>query len=585
MTLRSAQFDDIYFSPEDGFAETRHVFVDNNGLPQAWAGRDRFVIAETGFGTGLNFLAAWEAFERTAGPDQKLHYISFEKYPLAASEISMALARWDFGGRLEKLCAVYPVRVPGFHRVIVTDRIILTLVFDDVNHAIPELDVPCGINAWFLDGFAPAKNPDMWSETLFENMARLSAPGATFATFTAAGFVKRGLEAAGFSVEKRKGYGRKRDMLAGHIGKAPVPVSVLQPPQRIAVIGGGLAGTAAAWVLKRYGLDVVVFEQEKTLATGASGNETGLFNPRFSQYRTADSDFFVAAWAQAVRTWPLLPHIDWQPCGSLHLSVDGEKDKKLRGALDHWGWHADHMTWIAPHEASACAGVALHRGALFLPDAGTVSPRRLCGEYVRDVDVRLGSAPSDLSAFDAVILACGAGVRAYEEDLPLHTVRGQVTYVEATATTAGLRTNLCYGGYATPARQGVHTIGATFQQWLTGTDRRPEDDEDNLRRLQEILPHLENPRIGDGRASLRVSSKDRMPVIGHVRDNIYVSTAHGSHGLVSSLAAAHLLADMLTGGPASLPRSTRVRIAPDRFRLRKEIKKDGNKRIAEAARD
>jgi len=221
---RSDQFDDIYFSAEDGLAETKHVFLGGNGLPQAWQGKKSFTICETGFGTALNFLSAWKLFEETANEGQTLDFISFEKYPLTPEVIKEALSPWadHFGERIERLCAEYPLRIAGFHRIKISSQITLTLIFDDVNDAISQL--MASVDCWFLDGFTPAKNPDMWSETLFQNMARLSKNGATFSTFTAAGDVRRGLASAGFSVEKQKGYGRKRDMIAGNFeGEGVVP--------------------------------------------------------------------------------------------------------------------------------------------------------------------------------------------------------------------------------------------------------------------------------------------------------------------------------------------------------------------------
>ncbi len=212
---RSKEFDDVYFSKEGGLAETRHVFLEGNGLPGAWPGKPGFVIAETGFGTGLNFLAAWKCFREAAETGARLDYISFEKYPLRPEEIREYLKPWsdECAHELPRLIECYPLRIPGFHRIIMGEGVTLTLIFDDVNKAMPELDAR--VDCWFLDGFKPASNPEMWGAAVFENMARLSRPGATFATFTAAGAVKRGLEAAGFQVEKRKGFGAKRDMLAG----------------------------------------------------------------------------------------------------------------------------------------------------------------------------------------------------------------------------------------------------------------------------------------------------------------------------------------------------------------------------------
>lgn len=218
---RSKAFDDVYFSRENGLGETRHVFIGGNNLPAAWAKKPRFTIAETGFGTGLNFLATSALFQRDAGRGQILEYISFEKYPLSKEDIAHHLVPWreDIGDGLDRLCSAYPALLPGFHRVIFSRNIILTLVFDDVNAALPQISGV--VDCWFLDGFKPATNPEMWTNTVFENMARLSRPGSTFATFTAAGDVRRGLQAAGFSVDKVKGFGSKRDMLTGCYKGAP----------------------------------------------------------------------------------------------------------------------------------------------------------------------------------------------------------------------------------------------------------------------------------------------------------------------------------------------------------------------------
>ncbi|MBL4803508.1 MAG: tRNA (5-methylaminomethyl-2-thiouridine)(34)-methyltransferase MnmD [Alphaproteobacteria bacterium] len=211
----SREFDDVYFSIDDGLAESEYVFLDGNGLPRGWRNRDYYTIAETGFGTGLNFLVAWKRFEETATPHQKLHFISIEKFPLDAEEIELHLQPWKevFEGYLKKLLAVYPFVTPGFHRVMINRRVMLTLVFDDVNVALPQISAD--VDAWFLDGFKPSTNPEMWTDEVFKNVARLSKPGTRFSTFTAAGAVRRGLNDVGFAVEKTKGYGRKRDMTIG----------------------------------------------------------------------------------------------------------------------------------------------------------------------------------------------------------------------------------------------------------------------------------------------------------------------------------------------------------------------------------
>ena len=213
--IRSQEFDDVYFSAVDGLAETRHVFLAGNNLPENWRGAEHFTIAETGFGTGLNFLAVWALFEETAGTDQVLEFVSFEKYPLKREQICEALGHWraEFPKQFDLLLERYPEDKSGTHRIVLTERVILTLIFGDVNDEVPKLQAQ--VDCWFLDGFRPRTNPQMWTEIVFQNVARLSRPGATFATFTAVGFVKRGLKAAGYDVKRVRGFGTKWHMLTG----------------------------------------------------------------------------------------------------------------------------------------------------------------------------------------------------------------------------------------------------------------------------------------------------------------------------------------------------------------------------------
>lgn len=290
----SLQFDDIYFSKEDGLAETDHVFMQGNNLPIAWQDKSEFTICETGFGTGLNFFSVWKLFEETAKKNQVLDFISVEKYPLKPEEIKNYLSHWlgYFEGRIELLLEKYPIRVSGFHRIRINKQVTLTLIFDDIEQALPQIDA--NVDCWFLDGFTPAKNPDMWSDTLYQEMARLSVDGASFATFTASGEVRRGLENTGFDVQKRKGFGRKREMIVGQYKNKNKKVThnKIKNNKRIAIIGGGLAGTSCAYVLKQYGFEPVIYEAGDKLAYGASGNEVGLYNPRFSKKEVFYLTFF-----------------------------------------------------------------------------------------------------------------------------------------------------------------------------------------------------------------------------------------------------------------------------------------------------
>ncbi len=213
-TPTSEIFGDIYFSREDGMEETRHVFLNSNNLPQRWQTQSEpFTIIETGFGTGLNFFTALKLWQEK--PDFPMHFISIEKYPLAGSDIRQAISTWpELVCYFDEFLPQYNPQENGQSYIkMFGGKICVTIIFKDVKDALNDINTTA--DAWFLDGFAPAKNPDMWCDELFSNMRRLSKENTTFATFTAAGFVKRGLQNNGFNVEKIAGFGRKREMLCG----------------------------------------------------------------------------------------------------------------------------------------------------------------------------------------------------------------------------------------------------------------------------------------------------------------------------------------------------------------------------------
>lgn len=566
---RSEEFDDVYFNSEDGPGETGYVFFDGNNLPAAWQGAERFVIGETGFGTGLNFLLAWKLFDETAPQGAMLDFVSVEKHPLSADQIREGLSQFEglLSPYLGKFLSRYPMRVPGFHRMVFDGRVALTLIFDDAGDALSEVEGQ--VDAWFLDGFTPSRNPDMWTEKVFAEVARLSHKGTTLSTFTAAGFVKRGLRAVGFDMQKRKGFGFKWSMLTGVYDGAEKPSYKM--PKAVSIKGAGLAGSAAVYILPQYGFDVSIHDLNG-VASGASGNAAGILNPRLSAFRTPESDFHTAAFAMGVREFPHLNGVEYTRCGSLHLITDEEKEKKFLRSMENWGWPVVHMRLLSAQEASVAAGVSLSHAALYLPDAGKINPAKLCAAYTNDI--ALSEAETDITVY-----AHGAAIPSDPRFawLPLHTVRGQITQIKTVPPLSELKTNLCYGGYVSPALNGMHVLGSTFQKWLDDTVPRDEDDVSNLEKLEAVLPcgPLE---ITDRRAGLRCAAQDRFPVIGPVLDtgNAYLTTAYGSHGIIGSLLGAHILADYLRGGPFCVGKSTLKALAPARFKLR-EMRRNGEK--------
>lgn len=561
----SEEYDDIYFSKEDGLSETRHVFLAGNNLPAAWQGAPRFCICETGFGTGLNILAAWKLFDDTTHEGQRLDFISIEKFPLSTLQIKEALEPWrpELGDYLDRMLAVYPMRVRGFHRVDLAPNVSLTLVFDDVRRALPEIEA-C-VDAWFLDGFAPAKNPDMWESVLYEQMARLSARGASFASFTAAGDVRRGLAANGFSVEKQKGYGRKRDMIAGRyegVGRAP-----LSPPKSVAVVGAGIAGLAAAWHLQRAGICVRVYEAEASVAAKASGNICGVVNPKLTAQASAQSDYYTAAFAYARRFLKSLDGIEYAPHGSLHLQLNEDKERRFNGYIENLGWYPTHMMLVDASTASDIAGVSIEKPCLYYPDAAAVSPVKLCNTLAQGLDVVTGARIETLEMLeaDAVVLANAADIKTFL-DVPIGRVRGQVTRLVPNDVSRRLKTNLSYGGYLTPLMAGgVHMCGATFQPWGVSDEVLDEDHGHNIRSLMEAVPAIgRDLTVAGGWTGFRASTKDRLPLVGQM-GRVYVSAGHGSHGIISGLMAGAAIAQSLAGGPLPLGAGALACVDPKRF--------------------
>ncbi len=339
---------------------------------------------------------------------------------------------------------------------------------------------------------------------------------------------------------------------------------------KIAIIGAGLAGTSCAYVLKQAGADVTIYESGPAIAPGASGNTRGLYNPRLSAFRSAESDFTSAAFALALRTFPDLKDIGWNRCGSLHLITDDKRRQRFTQTAQNWNWPEENLRIVTSAEASKIAGIELTRDALWMPDAGTISPRKLCERYAEGVKIhyntplppgeggahakhgRVRGRLEDINA-DIIILANGTGAQKFLPALQLKSVRGQITETKPTAASQNLQCNLCYGGYITPAQDGTHMIGATFQRWLGHSDIIEQDDADNLANLSEAVPALNNFEITGHRAAVRTATAHHLPIVGRAGDNLYVSTAHGSHGILSSLMAAHLLADMILRRPMSLP--------------------------------
>lgn len=562
----SRAFDDVYFSNDNGLEETRYVFLGGNDLPERFTRhtRDLFIVAESGFGTGLNFLTLWQAFDafQQTQPDaalQRLHFISFEKYPLTQADLAAAHQRWpELQPWASQLQREWPVALPGCQRLLFDGgRVTLDLWLGDINPLIETFDDSLfrQVDAWFLDGFAPAKNPDMWTPQLFSAMAKLARPDATFATFTAAGFVRRGLQEAGFEVTRRKGFGHKREMLCGVLRQAP-DLPAAQPwyarpaaqENEAAIVGGGVASAVLALALLRRGWRVTLYCADEAAALGASGNRQGALYPLLNQHDPALARFFPAAFSFARRLYDAAPvSYEHHWSGVLQLGWDEKSADKITQMLA-MGLPETIARGVSPEEAEALAQVELGVGGIFYPLGGWLSPAELTSGLLAHGETQglrihwlhrltqlsqtdkgwtLRFADGKEARHQNVVLATGHQLSALPQSaqLPTYAVSGQVSHIPSTPGLKALNTVLCYDGYLTPVSPqfGTHCIGASYHRGDTATVYREEDQQQNRTRLLHSLPgcgwaEKVDVSAGEARIGVRCATRDHLPMAGAVPD-------------------------------------------------------------------
>jgi tRNA 5-methylaminomethyl-2-thiouridine biosynthesis bifunctional protein len=633
----SSQFADVYFSNENALAETRYVFLANNQLPERFAALtadQQLVIGETGFGTGLNFLCAWQLFEQHAVASARLHFVSVEKFPLNKADLQRALALWpELEAYAEQLLAQYVALHPGFQRLVFANgRIILTLLIGDALELFGQLDGQ--IDAWFLDGFAPAKNPDMWTPELFAELARLSHAHTTLGTFTSTGYVRRRLNDAGFKMKRVPGLGKKWEVLKGAFIGTQVTAEkpwFTRPPQPVGersalVIGAGLAGCATAASLAARGWQVTLLERHGAIAQEASGNPQGVLYLKLSAHHTSLSRLIVSGYGHSRRLLEQLQKgTDWDNCGVLQLAFDAkeaQRQTQLAAAFP-----ADLLTNLDRSAAEAKAGTPLPAGGLFYPEAGWVHPPALCALLSQQPNIQLQlhqealelrrdgdswqtwNGEQLLASASVVVLASAAEIKGFSQSagLPLKRIRGQISRLPATTASRVLSTVVCAEGYVAPVRQDEHTLGASFDFNSNDLTLNSADHASNMQLLEEISPELSralnaatlDPEQLQGRAAFRCTSPDYLPIVGPLADatafaeayavlskdarqvpdtpcpwldGLYINSGHGSRGLITAPLSGELIAAWLNNEPLPVPADVAQACHPNRFALRTLIR-------------
>ncbi|MGH8807596.1 MAG: bifunctional tRNA (5-methylaminomethyl-2-thiouridine)(34)-methyltransferase MnmD/FAD-dependent 5-carboxymethylaminomethyl-2-thiouridine(34) oxidoreductase MnmC, partial [Noviherbaspirillum sp.] len=482
-------YGDVYHSSDGAPQQARHVFLGGNRLPERWRERRRFVILETGFGLGVNFLVTWMAWRDDPARPEQLHYIAIEKHPLTVADLAQLHALWpELADMSAALRAAWPPLVSGFHRLLLDHgRVVLTLVFGDIADCLPQIDAAA--DAFYLDGFAPSKNPEMWAPAVLARLNRVAAPEATAATYTVVGAVVRALTQAGFVCEKRPGFGRKPQMLAARFApRWKVPPRNTPAARRAIVIGAGLAGCAASERLAARGWQVTLIERHHAPAQEASGNLAGIAMPLLSKDDNLASRLARAAYLFTLRWWQHLGGIGHafagEACGVLQLARDAGHAHMQRETVESYAYPEDFARWLDAATVAGLTGNPAAQGGWLFPRGGWVTPSSLCeamltacgdrlercfahnaialersgGEWcVRDGSgVALAHAP-------VVVVASGTNAKTFPQiqELPLAAIRGQVTHAPAEMLPE-VRLVLCGDGYVTPPVQGICSVGASY---------------------------------------------------------------------------------------------------------------------------
>jgi tRNA 5-methylaminomethyl-2-thiouridine biosynthesis bifunctional protein len=617
----SEHYRDVYASRDGALGQARHVFLGGNDLPARWQGRGQFVILETGFGLGINFLATLQAWRADPQRSRRLHFVSVELHPVSAAALVEA-APEELRPLAQQLAAQWPLPLAGLHRLLFEDgAVALTLAFGDARALLPQLAL--GADAIYLDGFSPQRNPGLWEAPLLKAVGRLARPGATLASYTAARAVRDALSACGFDVALRPGYARKRHMLAARFAprwrvRRHEPPPAYEGERQAVVIGAGLAGAHAADALARRGWRVVVLDSAAQAATGASALPWGLLHPQVS----AD-DSLAARLSRAGFLWgrqrlaALAPGGDdtlWRPSGVAQIAGSEADAAAWQAFAEQAPWPPAYAAFASRDWLAARLALAPRRGGWWFEQGAVVSARAWCRALLAQpgIDLRLqarvariaragdggqwqaqGADGRVLAAAPVLVVASALEAPRLLGDawLPAQAVRGRISYVDAPAL-ARLAAGLTGDGYLVSAPDGSIGVGASYELTLPGAAGPGEVDAQrvhagNLQRLVRLLAEPVPARVTGVFDGLRCVAPDRLPYAGAVADvgtcaaaasvlrgahladlpraaGLHASCALGSRGLTLAPLLGELIAAQVEGEPWPVERDLAAAVDPAR---------------------
>ncbi|WP_154222491.1 bifunctional tRNA (5-methylaminomethyl-2-thiouridine)(34)-methyltransferase MnmD/FAD-dependent 5-carboxymethylaminomethyl-2-thiouridine(34) oxidoreductase MnmC [Marinicella rhabdoformis] len=621
--LRSIQFNDIYFNNNDVIATATHDYLNGNDLSERWkalASEETFVVAETGFGTGLNLLLLLRMWQDQTTKPKQLHFISCELFPLNKQQLQTALKGIpELQSEVKVLLKHYPEQRLGFHRFQLANDVFVTLMLGDAVACYDQCHAE--VDAWFLDGFDPKKNPEMWSDDLFNQVARLSKSGTTLSTYTAASQVRRQLQAVGFEVNKRKGYGKKREIItavmpdgesaadtsAETVKQNWAPTKAATVHQDIVVLGGGIAGLSVVRACAQSGHPVTLVDKAVPMQA-ASGNPKGMVMPYLTAQSSPEALFYWRAFDLAVQAY-LSDSDSFQSIGIKEWCETDKKQLWKKTLFKDHHWPDDLIQ-------------STNQGVLY-PSAGVIDTQSLKDQWlpyaneVIEADVveikKVGEHWLLLDSHQKVIKSCDvlvvtAGIHSLKFDpfahLPLVPKHGQVSLIHSQETLPFSQVQR-HQGYAIPMSENRCLLGATFDHMHENDwyDSPRLEDSHALRNAEKWdgFHHwqLPNHQVISGKAGIRTTTPDHLPVCGTVVDSLsfkidyadlhhgrhwqqypeaktneglYLMTGLGARGFTSAPLLGQLLADMILGRPLPLEQSLCQQLHPNRF-LYRQLKK------------
>ncbi|NYT65573.1 FAD-dependent 5-carboxymethylaminomethyl-2-thiouridine(34) oxidoreductase MnmC [Alcaligenaceae bacterium] len=598
----SSLYGDVYHTESGGLAQAQHVFLRGCGLPQRWQGRDSFTVCETGFGLGTNFIALWQAWRNDPARCGQLHIVSFEAHPFRLDDLATMLARLpqaeqELGAQL---LAAWPPLTPGLHRLeFEGGALTLTLAFGAIARMAKQIEA--GVDAFFLDGFSPRLNPEMWTASVFGQLARMARQGATLASWCCAVSVRRSLADAGFLVGKKQGFRGKREMMVATLRPGmgrPIPARVNTTTQ-IAIVGGGIAAAGIAHALAIRGHEVTVLDPQFAHSPAAShgGHVAAAMTPALSRDDDIRSRLSRAGVARALQRWQALD-MPGRPerCGTL-LPVSAHEEQRWQDALRALQFPANWVRWLDAGQASKQSGMSLEKGGLWFRDGQKVRPDRLLPALFSHRRIYCKTATAarlqtlsdgnwsvldheghEITRASQVVLANAAGVVSMlsgvvaPSSLPkmvaMYRLAGQISYFR--------NPHLCRSkvvvageGYWLPATSEVHVGGSTYCAEATTSIITTQGHQNIIGKLAALLNVKPSwfgflPGSTDGWAGWRAVIPDRLPVIGPLvaAPGVWLACAYGSRGLTWSALAADIMATSLHHEPVPLERELLQKIAP-----------------------